>query len=83
LGGPERSSVLTRSAKLGVTRPQLPDLPADVGMALAVEDASLLGGACGPKGLRIPIGWSTPSVSRSRWIAMRLKSTRMFPLDRV
>ena len=35
--------MLTRSAKLGIIRPQLPDLPADVGTAPVIEDAELAG----------------------------------------
>jgi len=75
--GVGRSSMLTRSENLGAVRPQLPDLLADAGTALVVEDAGLPGGARGPGGrtvFGIPSGWtvngipSTPSVSYSRWI---------------
>jgi len=35
--------MLTQSAKLGVVRPKLSDLPADVGTAPVIEDAELAG----------------------------------------
>ena len=86
-----RGALLHADAKrdLGVVRPQLPDLLADAGTALVVEDAGLPGGARGPGGrtvFGIPSGWtvngipSTPSVSYSRWMELvRLRWTRIFP----
>jgi hypothetical protein len=44
--------MLKRSENLGAVRPQLPDLLADAGAALVVEDAGLPGGARGPGGGR-------------------------------
>ena len=52
VGGRGGSSMLTRSENLSAVRPQLPDLLADAGTALVVEDAGLPGGARGPGGGR-------------------------------